>query len=78
MQTWQVQLAINVHKVRCTDCIKLLLRNRVLMLIEHMVYIIVEHDREIRYSEFITSFVFFKNLLVNTVNSIKSVALLCR
>lgn len=23
---WQVQLAINVHKVRCTDCIKLLLK----------------------------------------------------
>lgn len=25
---WQVQLAINVHKVRCTDCTKLLLRKQ--------------------------------------------------
>lgn len=48
------------------------------MLIECMVYIIVEYDKEINYYEFISSFVFFKNLLVNTVNSIKNVDLLCR
>lgn len=48
------------------------------MLIEHMVYITVECDEEISYCEFISGFVFFKNLLVNTVNYIKSADLLCR
>lgn len=43
-----------------------------------MVYITVEYDKDISYCEFISGFVFFKNLLVNTVNSIKSVDLLCR
>lgn len=48
------------------------------MLIEHMVYITIEYGKGINYYEFIYSFVFFKNLLVSTVNSIKSVDLLCR
>lgn len=75
---WQLQLAMNVHKVRCADCIKSLLRNTVLMLIEHTLYIKVVDCKEVNYYEFIPSFVFFKNLLMNAVKSIKNIAHFCR
>lgn len=44
---WQLRLAMNVHKVRCADCIKSLLRNTVLMLIEHTLYIKVVDRKEV-------------------------------
>lgn len=48
---WHLQLTVNLHKVRCTDCTKSLLttttKKAVLMLMEHMVYMIVADHKEI-------------------------------
>lgn len=45
-----------------------------LILIEHREYIIVTGHKEIRQDEFIPSFAFFKNILVNAVSAIKNAA----